>query len=250
MKLPLFVATLVAAAVLTVPACAGSIFSDNFDAGVNGSVWEANPAANTYILVGDNAHAFGAQSAKQVQADPFIYYMRTKVGAFPAPASIGAGLQEILTTWMWDDNVQSGAQTMAGVMLANSALTDFYQLQVNSTKSWTNYCWRTSQDGTFVTSVARSAGWHEFQIVANPYTGSPTSGQVKFYIDGVLAAQGSRKGNYTLDQVRLGISLKTPGSNFWYDNVDVSVVPEPSPLLALGAGFTGLMTLLRRRSVQ
>src|ERR1035441_9790926 len=57
---------------------ATNYFFDNFDSGVSGSTWAAVAGANTFVLDGDNAHTFGgsAGSAKQVNADPFIYYMQ------------------------------------------------------------------------------------------------------------------------------------------------------------------------------
>jgi len=99
-----------------------------------------------------------------------------------------------------------------------------------------------SLDGTIATSVQRTQGWHEFKIEVYPYTGN--AGDVKFYIDGQSVANGKRYGNYDLDSIRLGISIKSPGSSFWYDNVDLGVVPEPASALLLGIG--GLVALRRR----
>ena len=53
-----------------VPALAQTLFTDNFDTGVSGASWQVMVNnANYQILVGDNAHAFGTGSAKQVQAN-------------------------------------------------------------------------------------------------------------------------------------------------------------------------------------
>src|ERR1035438_2245077 len=68
------------------PVLAQTLFTDNFDTGVSGASWQVmvnNP--NYQILVGDNAHAFGAQSAKQVQANPFPHHIRLIAGSPPPP---------------------------------------------------------------------------------------------------------------------------------------------------------------------
>ena len=62
-------------------------------------------------------------------------------------------------------------------------------------------------------------------------------------IDDQLAHSGNRKSDQDLSQIRLGISLKTPGSPFWYDDVNLSMVPEPASLVLLGLGAC----LIRRR---
>ena len=220
-----------------------AIFTDNFDSGVDGSRWEVMPGSTYYqILVGDSAHAFGAQSAKQVEADPWVYYMRTTSSAFPNPGQLTGSQKEVLSVMFFDDNNQGPAQTAGGVMLANAAGNDFFQISVNSTAAggFTKYNWRTRLDGTIATNVNRSQGWHEFKIEVYPYTGN--AGDVKFYIDNAWVADGKRYGNYDLDSIRLGISIKSPGSSFWYDNV--SLVPEPATMAMLGMGA---LALLRRR---
>jgi hypothetical protein len=251
-------AALVAAAVYVSGANragATTLFADGFETGVSGSRWEVMKGnANYQILFGDGSHSFGTQSARQEAADPFIYYMRSIAGAHPTAGIIAAGDQEILTTYLWDDgnNLSSGPQTAAGVMLSSpsdsgGAADDFYQINVNSTVRYNNYNWRTALDGTIDSGVARSQGWHKMQIAVGAYTGSV--GDVKFYIDDALVGSGRRKpgsgSGDVMDEVRLGISIKTPGSAFWYDNVDLSVVPEP----VLALGVAPAFILIRRRRV-
>src|ERR1039457_205798 len=202
------------------PVLAQTVFTDNFDTGVSGASWQVlvkNP--NYQILVGDNAHAFGAQSAKQVQANPFPYYMRSIAGSHPSAGILTAGQNEILTTYMWDDLNDmdgSGGQLAAGGMLSTpssgtGASDDFAQININSTTAgaggFTDYNWRTAASGTHDTGVRRTQGWHEFKIVLDPYTGA---NDVQFYIDGTLVANGNRGvagAVDSFDEIRLGISI-------------------------------------------
>jgi hypothetical protein len=240
------------------PTLATTLFTDNFDTGVSGGLWQVMPNnANYNILVGDNAHAFGTGSAKQVGADPFIYYMRTIAGTHQSAGILTAGQNEILTTYMWDDlnDVNGSVSPLgAGVMLsspgnvATGASDDFFQININSSAAggFGFYNWRTSAQGTFNSGVARSQGWHEFQIVLDPYTGV---NDVQFYIDNNLVGTGNRNAagaGDSFDEVRLGISIKSPGSSFWYDNVSLQAVPEPASGLLLLLG--GSLTFLYRRS--
>jgi hypothetical protein len=233
-----------------------NLFTETFPTGVSSGTWEVMPGNIYYTIpTGDNAHVMGGagdQSAKQVDADPYIYYMRSKSGAMTGSA-IPAGQKEVLTVYMWDDDAfHNGHPTnqpvSAGVMLASytAGASDFFQISVNSGAAggYSTYNWRTQSQGTFSTGVARSAGWHKFQIEVLPYTGS---GDVKFYIDDVLAGTGNRNSvssGAAFDQVRLGLSVKTYAP-FWYDNVDVSMVPEPASIALL---LLGGCALLRRRA--
>jgi hypothetical protein len=227
-----------------------TLFTETFPTGVSGSTWEVMTGNQYYTIpVGDSAHVMGGagdQSAKQVDADPYIYYMRSKSGVI-STGSVGAGQKEVLTVYMWDDDQfhnghPTGQPVSAGVMLASWGASDFFQISINSTSGpggYGYYNWRTQLQGTFSTGVARSQGWHKFQIEVLPYTGS---GDVKFYIDDVLAGTGNRNSassGASFDQIRIGLSVKTYAP-FWYDNVDLSMIPEPASILLLGLGLCGL----------
>lgn len=247
-----------AALIATTPAMAVNLFSDNFESGVSSSIWTqvANPGNS--LLQGDTGgHHMGAQSAKQVNAFTDgvsdVYYMRNKPGIV-VPGTITPGNKEIATVQFWDDNIRTdvsgdGSIDIKGaIMLANSGGSDFYQLGVNSPTSVTNYFWRTSLQGLTATSVPRTQGWHELRIEALPYTGT---NDVQFYIDGVNVASGNRRPNtgsgFDLDEIRLGLSARTPDSPFWFDNVSLDMVPEPGSLVLLGMACVALTSFGGRR---
>jgi hypothetical protein len=162
---------------------------------------------------------------------------------------VTAGTTQLLTVYMFDDGNFTGGHpgnqpVAGGVMFASSDSSYFFQISVLSSAQggYGYYNWRTSAQGTFSTGVARTQGWHKMQIEVLPYTGT---NDVKFYIDNNLVATGNRKSaaqNLGFEQIRLGISVKTYAP-FWYDDVNVTITPEPAALmlLAFGACF------LRRR---
>ena len=255
--LAFFCAVLIIYSFAFVPAKAANLLSDDFESGVSSSVWTqvANPGNS--LLQGDTGgHHLGAQSAKQVNAFTDgvsdVYYMRNKPGVI-FPGTITPGNREIAKVQFWDDNIRtdtsgdSSIDIKGAIMLANSAGSDFYQLGVNSPTSVNNYFWRTSLQGLFATSVPRTQGWHELRIEALPYTGT---NDVQFYIDGVNVASGNRRPNtgsgFDLDEVRLGLSARTPDSPFWFDNVSLDMVPEPKSALLLGTGCLAITGYVRR----
>jgi hypothetical protein len=240
------------------PARAQVLFTDDFEAGVSGSSWQVMvPNPNYQILYANGAHAIGTLAARQEQANPFPYYMRTIAGSHPSAGILTAGQSEIFTAYMWDDMNDtdgSGGQLAAGVMLssvssATGAADDFYQININSGAAggFGFYNWRTAAQTTFNSGVARTLGWHEFQIVVDPYTGA---NDVHFFIDKALVGTGNRKPGSgqgdVMDEIRLGISIYSQGSSFWYDNVSLQVIPEPASSLLLLLG--GSMMFLYRRA--
>lgn len=249
-KVLLFSAALAACLFARQSATAALLFSDDFETGVSSSVWTQVAVAGQSLLQGDTGgHHLGVQSAKQVNAfvDGVVdvYYMRNKPGTVSVGV-VGSGQREIATVQFWDENIrtdtsQDGATSLGGaIMLANSAGSDFYQMGVNSAVSLSNYYVRTSLGGNVATSVPRTQGWHELRIEALPYTGA---NDVQFYIDNVLVGSGNRRPNtgtgFVLDEVRLGLSVRTPDSPFWFDNVSLALVPEPGCLGALSIALIG-----------
>lgn len=250
MKKISFVCAAIAALLFVSQSIAATLFSDDFETGVSSSTWTQVAVPGQSLLQGDTGgHHLGAQSAKQVNAfvDGVVdvYYMRNK----PGTVSVGivpSGQREIATVQFWDENIrtdtsQDGTTSLGGaIMLANSGGSDFYQMGVNSAVSLSNYYVRTSLGGNVATSVARTQGWHELRIEALPYTGA---NDVEFYIDNALVGTGNRRpgagAGFVLDEVRLGLSVRTPDSPFWFDNVSLALVPEPGCLAALSMALIG-----------
>lgn len=255
--LALFVAAVIICSFASVAARAANLLFDDFESGVSGSVWTQVAVAGQSLLQGDTGgHYLGVQSAKQVNAFTDgvsdVYYMRNKPGTV-TPITVTPGTREIAKVQFWDENIRTdtsgdGPINIGGaIMLANSAGSDFYQVGVNNAVSLTNYYIRTSLAGNVATSVPRTQGWHELRIDALPYTGS---NDVEFYIDGALVGTGNRRPNtgtgFILDEIRLGLSVRTPDSPFWFDNVSLDIVPEPASALLFGAGCLAMAGGCRR----
>jgi hypothetical protein len=252
--LTFFCAALTVSMVSSVPAVAVTLFSDNFESGVSGSNWALVNAGQSLLDGDTGGHHLGNQSAKQVNAFTNgvsdVYYMKTTTTALPTAGTIAPGMKEVATVQFWDENIrtdQSGDSAIdikGGLMLAGDhASTDFYQIGVNSPTSVTNYFVRTQAEGLVASAVARTQGWHELRIEVYPWTGGV--GDVQFYIDGANVNPvgfGKRRtaGPVDMNEIRLGLSARTPDSPFWFDNVSLDIVPEPTSLLLFGAGCLAL----------
>lgn len=94
-----------------------------------------------------------------------------------------------------------------------------------------------------VGAPTRSTGWHNLAVEIGV-------NKLDFYVDGVLAKSLTPTSAAfpirAYDTVKLGSNLSA-GQAAYYDNVVVSVVPEPTGILACGAVAFGLGSLLRRR---
>ena len=53
-----------------------------------------------------------------------------------------------------------------------------------------------------------------------------------------------------MNEIRLGLSARTPDSPFWFDNLSLDVVPEPGSfaLLTSGSLVLGFLVARRRRT--
>ena len=90
----------------------------------------------------------------------------------------------------------------------------------------------------------RSTGWHELKAVFSDTT-------VDFYVDGVMGMAdvpyASAAGTFTFDRVTVGSGLSSPNGVAYYDDVKVTIIPEPATLALLGLGCAALLGRHRRK---
>ena len=97
------------------------------------------------------------------------------------------------------------------------------------------------------TSVARSVGWHHFEIVQ--YRGGTSSNTVEFYIDGALGLRNTNVFDVTLNRIVLGLGWTYNEYQAGYvDDISLEVVPEPGSLGLLGLGLIVLRLSTRSRT--
>ncbi len=91
----------------------------------------------------------------------------------------------------------------------------------------------------------RSLGWHNLKVVIS--TDDGLSSDYAFYVDNQLAELVSNVGTTvrSYDNVTLGSGLSNSSTAVYFDNANVTTVPEPASLMMLG--FGGAFCLLRRR---
>lgn len=114
---------------------------------------------------------------------------------------------------------------------------EYFFLGINSHQSWSHYVWATKADGWVVSTIPRTKGWHRMEIVVHPYTGG--LGDVEFWIDRQLIAQGHRMGGsgsgIGLSYLRLGgdpaiiteSHLTNTFEEIWYDEVALTSCLNP-----------------------
>lgn len=86
----------------------------------------------------------------------------------------------------------------------------------------------------------RSVGWHLMEMEITPTL-------ARFYVDGVLGAEVSRGSAGIVDSLVLDSGLSSSGIDLWVDDIQVTAVPEPATLLALGTGAAALFLRRRRK---
>jgi hypothetical protein len=239
----------------------GYIFSDDFEPGVDGSVWHPwTTGGNDNLVTTDTSHSLSPTHAARVHAsDPAAWNGWADFGAQDGPLRADTYLFE-------DFNVPgtNPAQPVA-IMLAlfgDAALpndfSDYLQLGVVDffPGGSQTYGFRTRYNdatggGIIDTGVSRKAGWTKLSIEADDYAGG---GAVRFYIDGVQVGSSFRAGAnggagglspVDLRYIRIGNNRKSY-ENIWYDDVRVSV-PEPAGAILLVVGALSAAGSLSRR---
>jgi hypothetical protein len=259
----LHLSTLCAAVVLATPLFAAVPFTDTFDSGVSGSVWSpwpSGPSSQNLLTTSNskNHTPAGLQSAFSPQSDPAAWNATADFGATVIPA----GQRLRASVWVWDDLDAAGSSTfpianmlaLVGDTGAGPGFgTEYFQLgaltvyQAGSSE----YSVRTRYNdqnalGQIDTNVARKQGWTELAIEVNSVA---DGGLVRFFVDGASVGTSQRSaGNANLRWIRLGWNDKNY-QNFWYDDVSVTLIPEPASaiLLALGGLAVSLLSARRRR---
>jgi hypothetical protein len=242
-------------------AAAAPSFSDGFEGGVSGSVWQTwSTNANDNLLTGSTSHNItpaGNQSARANASDPAFW---TAVHDFGATAG-----SVVASVWVYEDfsnDGTNGAQPITAMLslYGDSGATpgtgsDYLQLGVvpfypSGSTGWgvrTRSGDQGGGHGILDTNLDRVAGWTHLRIEADALA---DGGQVRFYMDlpdpgpEQLVGTSQRMAGQNLRWVRLGNNSKTY-ENFWYD--DVSVVPEPASAALLGLGAAAALLPRRRR---
>lgn len=245
-------AAVIAAVAFAAPAGAQPAFFDDFEGGVNGSVWSAWTGGSQEVLQGDSSHNItpgGSASARAFAADPTAYsayadfgtfdgFVRAEVNLFEDFNNDGTNPDQPVTNMLALIG-DTGGSVGFGADYLQLGVVPFYPGGSQT------YGFRTAYNdanalGIIDTGVSRKAGWTTLAIEADALD---AGGQVRFFIDGQQVGTSQRTAE-NLRWVRLGNNSKTY-ENFWYD--DVSVVPEPGSMVALAGGLMSLGLSLRKR---
>jgi len=104
--------------------------------------------------------------------------------------------------------------------------------------------------GWFTLNVSRSVGWHKMriEIVGGEGSGVAGKGLADWYVDDVLGYDDAPIMWKPFNVLIMGANLtSTNPGDYYYDDVEFGIVPEPGSLLALGTGIVGLAGLALRR---
>lgn len=236
---------------MTAALYAAPTFFDNFESGLNGTVWPKWPSATDHLNSSNNrSHAGGTLSVRQDPEDPFTLANYHDFGA--TAGAVDASM------WVWDDNSSQGTASapvnfyfgLYGDSASPTDDTDHLLLGLSPTFPDLNtYGYNSKLTGIGNTGVTRtqaiagsadSSGWFLLDIQADALS---TGGQVRFYINNNLVGTATREPGVDLRYLFMGSQSKNY-EFFWFDDVSITT-PEPS---AAALCLLAAPLLMRRRS--
>ncbi len=241
---------------------AQTVFYDNFDSYADqaafNAVWNVGIAGGGVILSSDQAYS-GSQSAHQdltgkasgIDITPvsgsdaapiewsFRFYDSTQEANLRQFATIrdnSPALAQLVAIGAYNDTTLT-KNLFTGESVTAADLNTYYACRVAFAPGPNWFILNTEGAGT------RSTGWHEIKAVFSDTT-------VDIYVDGALGMAdvqyAAAAGAITFDRLTVGSGLSSANGVAFYDDVKVTVIPEPTTLALLGLGALVFLGRARR----
>ncbi|HOB99517.1 MAG TPA: PEP-CTERM sorting domain-containing protein [Verrucomicrobiota bacterium] len=241
---------------------AQTVFYDNFDGYADqaafNAVWNVGVTGGGLILSSDQAYS-GSQSVQQdltgkasgIDITPvsgsdaaplewsFRFYDSTQAGNLRQFATIrdnSPALAQLVAVGAYNDTTLT-KNLFTGTSVTAADLNTYYACRVAFAPGPNWFILNTEGVPT------RSTGWHEIKAVFSDTT-------VDFYVDGALGMAdvqyAAAAGAITFDRLTVGSGLSSANGAASYDDVKVTVIPEPTTLALLGLGALAFLGRARR----